>query len=704
MSPTRCALPLSVLLLSANAAAAPSDARALDRIEVRSARVREAAPFDLPAAISTIDADAPRARADVSLSELLDGVPGLLARERQNYAQDTQLSIRGQGARATFGVRGLRLAIDGIPATLPDGQGQISHASLAAAARVEVMRGPFSALHGNSSGGVVQLWSAEGEGATEARLRTVAGPDQTWSVAARVLGGSGRVGYHVAASGFDTDGYREHGAARRESGNALLRFDVSDATRLRLVANHFDSPEAQDPLGLTRTQARADPRQATSVAQQFDTRKSVRQDQLGLSVEQDLGAAQQLRAAAYGGARDVVQFLALPAAAQSNPLSGGGVIDLAGDYAGADVRWSWLGTLAGGRAEFSLGVASERQDQHRRGFENFVGSALGVRGALRRDERNRVRSNDEYAQLWWRFAPRWSLLAGARHSRVRFRAEDDYVRAGNPDDSGAVDYARTTPVAGLSFAPHEALRVYASYGRGFETPTFNELGYRADGGAGLAFDLRPAVSRNLELGMKWRGERGATLEGALFRADTDDELAVARNVGGRSSFRNVGRARRGGFELAATLPLVDTFDLSLAYTRLDARFRDTFPICSGTGCTTPTLVVPAGTRIPGTARDQAFARLQWQPAAWSLAAELAAVGAVSVNDAGSERAPGHALLHLELARAFAPGAGRARAFARLDNLLDKRHVGSVIVNEGNARYYEPGTGRGLWLGVEWNLR
>jgi iron complex outermembrane receptor protein len=693
------------LLLSASiagplpAAAAP-DALELDRVQVTSARLAGVAPFDVPASISRVVLDDDRNRADVNLSDALGGVPGLLARDRQNYAQDTQLSIRGFGARSTFGVRGLRLYSDGIPATMPDGQGQVSHFSLAGAERIEVLRGPFSALHGNSSGGVLELWSADG-GAREARVQATLGAYDSASLAARLSGGGERGGYNVAASAFDTDGFRDHSATRRESANAKLHLDVGGSGRLDLLANHFDSPDAQDPLGLTRTQAQSDPSQATSVATQFDTRKSARQDQLGAVWTQSLGSAQTLRVLAYGGQRAIEQFLALPVGAQGNPLNSGGVVDLSSDYDGADARWSWQGEFAGRSAEFTVGASGERQRQQRRGYENFVGDHIGTRGALRRDERNQVRSLDQYAQAWWQFAPRWSLLAGARHSHIAFRSQDRYVRAGNPDDSGRVDYGRTTPVAGISFAPRDDLRVYASSGRGFETPTFNELGYRADGGAGLALDLRPATSRNLELGAKWRSARGSAVELALFRADTDDELAVARNVGGRSSFRNVGRARRQGVELSWRTPLRDTLDLDVAVTRLDAAFRDTFPICTATGCTTPTQTVAAGTRIPGTARDQLFARLQWRPGAWQAAVELAAVSDVSVNDIGSERAPGHALVNLELARAWRPGNTRLRTFARIDNALDRNYFGSVIVNEGNARYYEPGPGRTLLLGAQW---
>ncbi|RRN59348.1 TonB-dependent receptor [Pseudoxanthomonas sp. SGNA-20] len=654
------------------------------------ARLDSVPAFELPASLDVVDLQAGSARPRSDVSEVLSGIPGLLARDRGNRAQDTQLSIRGFGARSTFGVRGVRLYADGIPATMPDGQGQVSHFALAAGDRIEVMRGPFSALYGNSSGGVVQLWSADGTPEPSLDLRATAGRYGHLAGSARLRGTAGGTGYNVSAAVLDSDGYRDHGQARRSSLNARLHRDLESGGRIELVGNHFHAPDAQDPLGLTRAQMQADPRQATAVAHDYDTRKSVRQDQLGLHWRQPLGGGWNLRASSWAGQRDVVQYLAVPPAAQANPLHSGGVIDLDGAYGGADARVAWRD--AGGRFELTAGASFERQRQDRHGYENFLpgdgGPRLGVRGALRRDEVNTVRSFDQYLQAWWKLAPRWALQAGARHSQVRFEANDRYVTAGNPDDSGSVRYSAFTPVAGLVFSASDDLRLYLSAGRGFETPTFNELSYRADGGAGLAFDLRPARSDNLELGLKWRSDAGTAVEAALFRVDTEHELAVASNSGGRSSFRNVGGARREGAELSAHLPLTAAWSLQVAATWLDARFSDGFG------------QVAAGAAIPGVARRQGWARLQWRGQAWEAALEGLALDAVPVNDAGSESAAGHGLLHLEAARSWDAGGSRLRAFARVDNVLDRQYAGSVIVNESNGRYYEPGPGRALLLGME----
>ncbi len=689
------------MALPAAAQAGPAPA-VLDTVQVQAARVRAVDDFDLPASMTVIDVDEAGNGRGALVSEAMNGVPGLLARERQNLAQDTQLSIRGFGARSTFGVRGVRLLADGVPASMPDGQGQLSHFNLLGAERIEVLRGPFSALYGNSSGGVVQLWSGDGQPGDPWRLRATWGSDASSSLGLQLKGQMAAMHYNVAASHYRTDGWREHGAARRESLNARLGFDLAPGQRLDLLFNVLDAPHAQDPLGLTREQVRADPRQATAVAAQYDTRKSVRQAQAGVVYTLDR-ERRTWRLMAYAGQRTVEQFLAIPPAAQASPLHAGGVIDLEGGYGGVDARWAWHGELAGKPLELVLGANADRQRQHRSGYENFVGDALGVKGRLRRDQRDRVGNVDQFAQAWWRFAPRWSLLAGARHSRVRFESDDHYVTANNPDDSGRRDYAATTPVAGLVFRAGDDLRLYASAGRGFETPTFNELGYRADGGAGLALDLSPAASRNHELGVKWRTRAGARLDLALFRADTDDELAVASNRGGRSSYRNIGATRRQGVELGWLQPIGETQQLQLAWTWLQATVREGYLTCTGlpAPCTEPRNPVATGTALPGVPRQQLFARWHWQPGPWQLAVETVAAAATPASDLGDARAPSYGLLNLEAARHWPTARGPLRLFVRVDNLLDRHYVGSVIVNDGNRRYYEPGPERGWTLGLQW---
>ncbi|TCV92303.1 iron complex outermembrane receptor protein [Luteibacter rhizovicinus] len=658
-------------------------------------------PFDVAAAIDVV-ATPPDGTLDVNLSERLQSIPGVVARDRQNYAQDTQISIRGFGARSTFGIRGVRLYTDGIPASMPDGQGQVSHFNLDSADRVEVLRGPFSALYGNASGGVIQLFTADGTEPPEVRLGVAGGSNGNFRVSANARGVEGPIDYNVDVSHFRTSGYRDHSAARRESGNAKLGWQIDDDRKLTLVLNALDVPDAQDPLGLTRAQYQANPRQVASVADTYNTRKSVDQQQAGLIYEQRVNDANSFRVMGYYGQRSVTQYLSIPKATQlSQPGNSGGVVDLGNEYGGGDARWVYSDQLAGRPFELAAGVAYDNQNQHRQGYNNFVGDTLGVRGLLRRDEIDRVYDFDQYAQATWRVADDWTLMGGVRHSTVKFGSKDRFIAKGNPDDSGRVDYSATSPVLGVLYRIAPIAHLYANWGKGFETPTFSELGYRADRGAGLAFDLRPSHSRNAEVGLKLQPRDGTHAEIALFRADSRDELAVATNLGGRTTYQNIARSRRQGVEASLDTTLASNLKLVLAYTHLQATFRSPFLTCVSAGCAAPDTPVAAGTRIPGVPRSNGYAALRYgAERGWQAGIDANAMGATSVNDLGTESAPGYVVFGLSGGYVTERDHWRINTFARVDNIADRHTIGSVIVNDGNGRYYEPAPGRTFLVGVD----
>lgn len=297
---------------------APAD---LGAVTVTATRMAQSS-FGVPAAVDT----APIARdaLGVNAAESLGEIPGLIARDRQNYAQDAQISIRGFGARAPFGIAGVRIYLDGIPQSQPDGQGQLAQFNLASADHIEVLRGPFSVLYGNSAGGVIQLFSADGQGPQRASAAVVYGSFQQRRISASVQGGDERFNYNVGVSQFGTAGSRGHSAAQRSSLGGKWNVGLAGDARLTVLLNLFNAPEAQDPLGLTQAQFNANPRATAPSAALYNTRKSVDQLQLGARLELPVGQGNSLQLIAYGGHRDVLQFQAIPLTTQSAPTSPAG--------------------------------------------------------------------------------------------------------------------------------------------------------------------------------------------------------------------------------------------------------------------------------------------------------------------------------------------------------------------------------------------
>ncbi len=660
---------------------------------ITATRIEERA-FDLPVAIDSVGAARiQQGQLQINLSESLSRVPGLVVQNRWNYAQDLQVSSRGFGARASFGVRGIRLYQDGIPATMPDGQGQTGSFSLASAQRIEVLRGPFSTLYGNAAGGVISIFSEDGPPTPTAQAQVLGGSYGTWNAIAKFGGEERGVNFSVTANHFATDGYREHSEASRDQVNARLKFALGDGTRITMIANSLYQPEAQDPLGLTRAEWQANPRQADAAATLFDTRKTVGQQQAGATIERGIGADTTLRVTTYAGQRSVRQYLALAGTADT---SSGGVTDLSGNFAGIDLRATTRVVFAGRPLTLTVGAAYDHQNQARKGFVNNNGAL----GDLRRDEDDSVRNQDAYAQADWSPLEAWSLLAGARYSDVRFDSADHYITATNPDDSGRVAFSHASPVGGVVWHAADEVNVYANWGEGFETPTFIELAYR-NLGTGLNFALQPAISRSTEIGVKADFAGTQRINLAAFSTQTSNEIIIDAATGGRTTYKNAGKTRRRGIEAQWEGALGHGLTAYAAYTYLSARFAE------DTTTGTPPLPVPSGSRLPAVPAASAYAELTWRRADWaglSVALEAQYADKLYVNERNTDAAPSYAVVNARAGFEQRVGAWTLREFARINNLADRNYIGSVIVGDTNGRFFEPAARRNYVIGASANVR
>ncbi len=659
--------------------------------------------LDTPAAVSVVSGDDLRnSTAQVNLSESLGSVPGLQIQNRQNYAQDLQLSVRGFGSRSMYGVRGVRVYVDGIPATMPDGQGQTSNIDINSIDKVEVLRGPYSALYGNASGGVVNIDTQTGSQPTTLTAGTYFGSYGSWRNSVKASGSTGDgshagdVNYTISGSRFTTNGYRDHSGTQKNLGNARLGVRIDDVSTLTLMLNSV-SVDANDPGGLTRAEWKDNPRQSPR-GDTYNTRKSLDQTQVGLRYQREMSENDQLTLTTWHGERHTTQYQSIPVAVQKNPAYPGGVIVLERKYSGIDTRWKHQDQI--GSVPFSVigGLDYETMTERRQGFQNYVidngTTELGEKGEQRRNEKNVMWNLDPYLQTSWDLTPKWTLDAGMRYSTVSFDSTDYYVTTGNGDDSGSKRYHKLLPMGSLNYAVTDAWNVYLSAGRGFETPTINELSYRSVDGSqtGLNLGLKPSTSDTVELGSKTRIGYGL-LTAAVFQTNTDNELVVEDSSNGRSVYKNAGKTRRQGVEMSFDQQFAENWQMKMAWTYLDATYRNS--TCDDTGSCTP-----SGNRLPGVAKNMGYASLAWAPEqGWHAGADVRYMGSIQADDENDAKAPSYTVVGLSSGYKFGWDKWSLDLFSRVDNLFDKAYVGSVIVNEGNGRYYEPAPGRNYGVGA-----
>ena len=671
----------------------PALAQTLDEVVISASRA-QARSFDAPAAIQSVGRETiQNGGPQVNLSESLVRVPGLTILDRSNYAQDLQLSIRGFGARAAFGIRGIRLLIDGIPATTPDGQGQGSSVSLTSMDRIEVLRGPLAQLYGNASGGVIQAFTKPASKVPLADYQYYVGDYGLHRADYQFSDTVGDYGLVADYSTFTIDGYRSNSRTERKQFNGKLDFKANDQTRVNLVFNQFDMPLAQDPLGLTAAQLKANPAGAGTEAVANKARKIVLQNQLGGSATYSVDRDHSYTGRAYYGTRENLQY-------QSN----GRWIGLNRDYYGAGLQYNAKTNWADVPVQYAAGYEFDRSSERRQAGLSPAGTKTA--GSLSRDEDNLAENSDVFFQATAQVSEQVAVVGGLRASTVRFVSDDKYApfTSDSPDGSGSASYSANSPVLGFTYFATDHLNLYANYGQGFESPTLAEVAYQGSNTPVGQFNpgIRASSSQHYEVGAKWVPQRGSRVDFSAFQINSTDEIVVAASASGQTSYKNAPGTSRSGFELAGSTLLSPHVSATVSASMLDAQYSQAF-----TSSTTP---IASGNKIPGIPQTSFFSELAWtstvvQPGAKTaaagtrLAAEVVHSGRVYANDQNTASADGRTVFNLSASQRWAVDKAAVTLYARLNNASDEHYVGSVIVNQSSQQFYEPGLPRNWMLGV-----
>lgn len=622
------------------------------------------------------------------LDEALAAVPGVFVANRYNFSLDQRISIRGFGSRSAFAVRGITVLLDGIPQTLPDGQGQLTNLELGDVDEIEVIRGSASALFGNASGGVISIWTnpAVVQRVRE-RVRVMGGrferSGRTWTkwqstTAVPVAGGSAQ----VSLSRLDYAGERQHSAADLRSLSARLRLPVGSRWSLAAVAAVGEDPKAQNPGALTAAELAANPDSAPALNITSHAGKDVTQIQGGLTARRVWRENGEATLTLFGLTRDL-----------RNPLT----------FAFVDLRRAAYGsrftvTQSLGRGRFAQRLTGGIDFQHQRDDRVNFGNVAGRPDSIRSlDQLERVTSIGPFIQDALALSPDLTLSVGLRQDWVRFRVADRLVNATNPDDSGSRLMRALSGFLGLAISPGSGVTAYASVGSSFETPTTTELANRPDTAGGFNASLAPQRAWTYQVGARGRAEDIASWSLAVYQADVRDELISYEvpSSPARRFYRNAGSARHRGVELGGTLRPTAWLDVRGTYTYSDFRYAHYTVNADSTR-----RFVLDGRALPGVPPHWLDLRLRLQPrGGWWAEVESQHASGYAVDDTLPTRTRPWWVTHLRAGWAGRLGGRRISPWLGLNNLFDRRYVGSVVTNAARGRYYEPAPGRNLYVGL-----
>src|SRR6059036_3313278 len=644
----------------------------------------------IPQAVHLIEqTEISRGRPTWGLDEALVTVPGVYAANRYNFSLDQRISIRGFGARSAFAVRGIKVLVDGIPQTLPDGQGQLTNLELGAADRIEILRGSASALFGNASGGVISIWTdATAPRNLRQEVRVLFGTfdrdvNRNWSkwqssTSFRVGTGSGL----VTVSRLDYTGQRQHSDADFRNLNSRWHFPLANGWSLAATADFGWDPRADNPGALTAAEMARNPDSAAAIHMTRVAGKDVTQGQGGVTLRRQFEGGGEASLTLFGIARGL-----------KNPTTFA-YIDL--DRLAYGARAAVSRPLPLGRLDHRLtaGIDFQRQHDDRHNFGNNAGQPDTVRSL---DQLERVTEVGPFVQSALQITPRVSVTGGLRHDWVTFRADDRLITPTNPDDSGQRLMRALSGSVGVAVTPSDALTVYGNVGTSFETPTTTELTNRPNSAGGFNPTLQPQKATNYEIGLRGDVAGRLNYSVALYQADVRDELIGYQvpSSPGRVFFQNAGTSRHRGIEVGSELEIAAGLNLVTTWTYSDFRY---------TRYTLGTQVLD-GQALPGIPQHWLHFLLQLRPLAlrggWVDVEETHSSGFTVDDTASTSNAPRTGpwwTTNLRAGWDGTVGSVRLRPFVGFNNVWNRAYVGSVVINAANRRYYEPAPGRNVYVG------
>lgn len=635
--------------------------------------------LNVPIAVSTLGkARFQNGQLQLTLNEALSGVPGLTLFNAENFAQDTRIAVRGFGARSAFGIRGVKLLVDGLPESTPDGQAQVDNLDIGLLESAEIVRGPSAGLYGNAAGGVISLFTEEPADSMRIFLRLAGGSFAYRKLQAGISGRAGNFKYLINTAHWRTDGFRNLSKAEQTTITTKIHWQLNAKNRLTILANHANSPYAFDPGALTRLELDIDRRAASGRNIQYQAGESVNQQRLGLIWRFQITEKQNLTARLYGLQREFVNALT---------FTDGGLVSLKRATAGGGMLYTWNTRLAGKPYTLQAGFDIDRQADERQRRDNLN----GLRGDLAFNQRESFGSMGMFVLQQWNPTDRLNAGINLRFDKVWIEALDRFLFDGN--DSDKRSYHSFNPMAGLSYALNNRWRVYANVSSSFETPALSELSANPLGAGGFNPNLESQSAWNMEIGSKGIINGRWKWDMAIFWIESRKELAPfeLELFPGRSFYRNTGQTQRKGLELGLDVRLGRGWSAGASYTYSDFVYQ---------AYTTPDGNFE-GNQLPGLPKHQAHAELRYLSLKqrWWAGLQSRYMGSLFVNDANTLADKAYVLLNLKAGYHLHKPKWSLSPYLGVNNLLNTAYNGNVRINAALERYFEPASGINVFGGL-----
>ena len=616
----------------------------------------------LPFAVSRVDLTVQHGlQQQLSLQEFLEGVPGLFALNANNYAQDLRISLRGFGARAAFGIRGIKIIVDGIPETTPDGQGQVDNLPLGLLKNIEVLRGPSASLYGNASGGVLYLNTWDSLTHSTLKFKTTVGAfaSQIHQLTASV--GNEKTTALIYLNRTTTNGFRNFSGVEQNVVNLKIKHQFSNQSAFYTQLNYTLSPRAEDAGALTLAETDQIWNQARSRNVDYDTYEKINQLKVGLRWEQNWGSRWNWDTYGFYSSRDFYGKL---------PFEAEGIVDLFRNYSGLGSRMQYTEHHKNLLHQWQLGVETAFQSDLRKRFQNL----MGKQGALGFSQTEYFNALGVYlvdALQWEKWLVRSSLRL-------------DHQVLGADTVESAQTYQVLNPGIGVSYGIAQQQRIYTNISTSYETPALSELSANPEGGEGLNLDLLPSKAINYELGWKNLVTHGR-MEATLFYSKSSNEILPydLEAFPGRSFYRNSGATKRYGLELYG-----------------EAQWRKWQTVLSLTQAAYQFTDENTGKALPGLPNTLAYVQLQFHPTSdWRIQLTGEHIGQFYANDANTVSIDAFQKWRFQTQKQFSFRWGQLSWTAGINNVFNAPYFDNIRLNAFGGRFYEPAPKRNAYFGI-----